>query len=153
MKKPICTILRTNKNNNFKFPIKFLMTLHKSYIGYLGFLGIDFLKSVLMYSKGAICLSRLIFFTVYQRYGERMLHVCFKAEQIQGGDFLLGLSLFFFFLKAKDSFLTLMFLQWTYCMNVSKVYMHFKQIHSCQHNPKSGLISVPFLSKLSLIVT
>ncbi len=69
MKKPICKILRTNKNNNFKFPIKFLMTLDRSYIGYLGFLGIDFLKSVLMYSKGAICLSRLLFkmglFTVY----------------------------------------------------------------------------------------
>jgi hypothetical protein len=33
-------------------------------------LGIEFLKSVLMYSKGAICLSRLLFkmglFTVYQ---------------------------------------------------------------------------------------
>ena len=37
------------------------MTLDRSYIGYLGFLGIDFLKSVLMYSKGAICLSRLLF--------------------------------------------------------------------------------------------
>jgi hypothetical protein len=61
MKKPICKILRTNKNNNFKFPIKFLMTLDKSYISLLGFLGIDFLKSVLMYSKGAICLSRLLF--------------------------------------------------------------------------------------------
>ena len=61
MKKPICKILRTNKNNNFKFTIKFLMTLDRSYIGYQGFLGIDFLKSVLMYSKGAICLSRLLF--------------------------------------------------------------------------------------------
>jgi hypothetical protein len=37
------------------------MTLDRSYIGFLGFLGIDFLKSVLMYSKGAICLSRLLF--------------------------------------------------------------------------------------------
>jgi hypothetical protein len=37
------------------------MTLERSYIGYLGFLVIDFLKSVLMYSKGAICLSRLLF--------------------------------------------------------------------------------------------
>jgi hypothetical protein len=61
MKKPIRKILRTNKNNNFKFPIKFLMTLDKSYMGYLGFFGIDILKSVLMYSKGAICLSRLLF--------------------------------------------------------------------------------------------
>jgi len=61
MKKPICKILRTNKNNNFKFTIKFLMTLERSYIDYLGFLVIDFLKSVLMYSKGAICLSRLLF--------------------------------------------------------------------------------------------
>ncbi len=45
------------------------MTLDRSYIGYLGFLGIDFLKSVVMYSKGAICLRRLLFkmglFTVY----------------------------------------------------------------------------------------
>ena len=69
MKKPICKILRTDKNDNFKFTIKFLMTLERSYIGYLGFLVIDFLKSVLMYSKGAICLSRLLFkmglFTVY----------------------------------------------------------------------------------------
>ncbi len=61
MKKPICKNLRTNKNKNFKFTIKFLMTLDRSYIGYLGFLRIDFLKSVLMYSKGAICLSRLLF--------------------------------------------------------------------------------------------
>ena len=36
------------------------MTLYRSYIGYLGFLGIDFLESLLMYSKGAICLSRLL---------------------------------------------------------------------------------------------
>jgi hypothetical protein len=61
MKKPICKSLRTNKNNNFKFTIKFLMTLDRSYIGFLCFLSIDFLKSVLMYSKGAICLSRLLF--------------------------------------------------------------------------------------------
>jgi hypothetical protein len=61
MKKPICTILRTNKNNKFKFTIKFLMTIDRSYVGYLSILGIDFLKSVLMYSKGDICLSRLLF--------------------------------------------------------------------------------------------
>jgi hypothetical protein len=48
--------LRTDKNNNFKFTIKFLMTLDRSYIGYLSFLGIDLFKSVLMYSNGAICL-------------------------------------------------------------------------------------------------
>jgi hypothetical protein len=41
--------------------MKFLMTFDRSYKGYLGFLGIDFLESVLMYSKGAICLSRLLF--------------------------------------------------------------------------------------------
>jgi hypothetical protein len=46
MKKPICMILRTKKNNNFKFNIKFLMTLDMSYIGYLGFLGIDLKKKV-----------------------------------------------------------------------------------------------------------
>jgi hypothetical protein len=61
MKKPIFKIFRTTKNDNFKFTMKFLMTLDRSYIGYLGFLGIDFLKSVLMYSKGAICLRRLLF--------------------------------------------------------------------------------------------
>ncbi len=49
-------ILRTDKNNNFKFTIKLLMTLDRSYIGYLGFLGIALFKSVLMYSNGAICL-------------------------------------------------------------------------------------------------
>jgi hypothetical protein len=61
--------LRTDKNKNFKFTIKFLMTLDRSYIGYLGFLGIDLFKSVLMYSNGAICLIKLLFdlglFTVY----------------------------------------------------------------------------------------
>jgi hypothetical protein len=45
------------------------MTLDRSYIGYLGFLGIDLFKSVLMYSNGAICLIKLLFkmglFTVY----------------------------------------------------------------------------------------
>jgi hypothetical protein len=45
------------------------MTLGRSYIGYLGFLVTDFLKSVFMHSKGAICLSKLLFkmglFTVY----------------------------------------------------------------------------------------
>ncbi len=69
IKKPIWKILRTDKNNNFKFIIKFLMTLDRSYIGYLGFLGIDLFKSVLMYSNGAICLIKLLFdlglFTVY----------------------------------------------------------------------------------------
>jgi hypothetical protein len=68
-KKPIWKILRIDKNNNFKFTIKFLMTLDRSYIGYLGFLGIDLFKSVLMYSNGAICLFKLLFkmglFTVY----------------------------------------------------------------------------------------
>ncbi len=47
------------------------MTLDRSYIGYLGFLGIDLFKSVLMYSNGAICLIKLLFdlglFTVYFR--------------------------------------------------------------------------------------
>ncbi len=68
-KKPIWEILRTDKNNNFKFTVKFLMTLDRSYIGYLGFLGIDLFKSVFMYSNGAICLIKLLFkmglFTVY----------------------------------------------------------------------------------------
>jgi hypothetical protein len=45
------------------------MTLDRSYIGYLGFLGIDLFKSVLMYSNGAICLIKLVFkiglFTVW----------------------------------------------------------------------------------------
>ncbi len=52
--------MRTDKNNNFKFSIKFLMTLHRPYIGYLGFLGIDLFKSVLMYSNGTICLIKLL---------------------------------------------------------------------------------------------
>ncbi len=69
MKKTICKILRANKNNNLKFTIKFLMTLDSSYIGYLGFLGIDLFISVQMYSNGAICLIKLLFkmglFTVY----------------------------------------------------------------------------------------
>jgi hypothetical protein len=63
--------LRTDKNNNFKFTIKFLMTLDRSYIGYLGFLGIDLFESVLMNSNGTICLIKLLFkiglFTVYWR--------------------------------------------------------------------------------------
>jgi hypothetical protein len=37
------------------------MTLDRSYIGYLGFLGIDLYKSVLMYSNGTICLFKLLF--------------------------------------------------------------------------------------------
>ncbi len=81
MKKPICKILGTNKNNNFRFTIKFLMTLDSSYIGYLGFLGIDLFKSVLMYSNGAICLIKLLFkmglFTVHtlKNIGLLALHV------------------------------------------------------------------------------
>jgi hypothetical protein len=59
----------TDKNINFKFIIKLLMSLDMSYIGYLGFLGIDLFKSVLMYSNGSICLIKLLFkmglFTVY----------------------------------------------------------------------------------------
>ncbi len=53
--------MRTDKNNNFKFTIKFLMTLDRSYIGYLGFLGIDPFKCVLMYSNGTFCLIKLLF--------------------------------------------------------------------------------------------
>jgi hypothetical protein len=80
MKKPICKILRTNKNNNFKIIIKFLMTLDRSNIGYLGFSIIDFFKNVLMYSKGAICLSRLLFkmglFTVCTKKKLHYMHTC-----------------------------------------------------------------------------
>jgi len=51
------------------------MTLDSSYIGYLGFLGIDLFISVLKYSSnGAICLIKLLFkmglFTVYTRTGK-----------------------------------------------------------------------------------
>ena len=53
--------MRTDKNNNFKFTIKFLMTIDSSYIGYLGFLGIELFKGVLMYSNGTICLIKLLF--------------------------------------------------------------------------------------------
>ncbi len=62
--------MRTAKNNNFKFTIKFFMTLDRSYIGYLGFLGIDLFKCVLMYCNGTICLIKLLFkmglFTVHE---------------------------------------------------------------------------------------
>ena len=75
--------MRTDKNNNFKFTIKFLMTLDRSYIGYLGFLGIDLFKSVLMYSNGAICLIKLLFkmglFTVHvdgRVEGAKTLLIC-----------------------------------------------------------------------------
>jgi hypothetical protein len=37
------------------------MTLDRSYIGFLGFMGVDLFKSVLMYSNGAICLIKLFF--------------------------------------------------------------------------------------------
>jgi hypothetical protein len=37
------------------------MTIDSSYIGYLGFLGIELFKSVLMYSNGTICLIKLLF--------------------------------------------------------------------------------------------
>ncbi len=37
------------------------MTHERSYLGYLGFLGIDLFKSVLMYSNGAICLINILF--------------------------------------------------------------------------------------------
>ncbi len=61
--------MRTDKNNIFEFTIKFLMTLDRSYIGYLGCLGTGFLKGVLMSSNGTICLIKLLFkmglFTVY----------------------------------------------------------------------------------------
>ncbi len=60
-KKPIWKILITDKNINFKFIIKLLMSLDMSYIGYIGFLGIDLFKSVLMYSNGSICLIKLLF--------------------------------------------------------------------------------------------
>jgi hypothetical protein len=50
------------------------MTLDRSYIGYVGFLGIDLFKSVLMYSNGAICLIKLLFkmglFTVHMHWGK-----------------------------------------------------------------------------------
>ncbi len=47
-----------------------LSSLERSYIGYLGFLGTDLFKSVLLYSNGAICLIKLLFkmglFTVHR---------------------------------------------------------------------------------------
>jgi hypothetical protein len=56
------------------------MTLDRSYIGYLGFLDIDLFKSVLMYSEGTICLSRLLFkmglFTVQYRHGTHSVTTC-----------------------------------------------------------------------------
>ncbi len=92
-KKPIWKILRTDKNNNFKFTIKFLMTLERSYIGYLGFLGFDLFKSVLMYSNGAICLIKLLFkmglftvhtvclFTLVMKFNQIWLYCYFLPEK------------------------------------------------------------------------
>ncbi len=53
--------MRTDKNNNFKFTIKFLMTLERSYIGYLGFLGTDLFKGVIK------LLFKMGLFTVYEQ--------------------------------------------------------------------------------------
>jgi hypothetical protein len=50
------------------------MTLDRSYIGYLGFLGIDLFKSVLMYSNGAICLIKLL-------YKMGLFTVCFLDQR------------------------------------------------------------------------
>ena len=78
--------MRTDKNNNFKFTIKFLITLD---IGYLGFLGTDLFKSVLMYSNGAICLIKLLFkmglFTVWQHKPEGSLSDKSSGKQSQSG--------------------------------------------------------------------
>ncbi len=85
--------MRTDKINNFKFTIKFLMTLERSFIGYLGFLGIDLFKSVLMYFNGAICLFKLFFkmglFTVYQRLKQSI----FRCPVILISDWPTGLDL------------------------------------------------------------
>ncbi len=61
MKKQICKNLGTKKlfkNHNFK---RFWMESDGSYIGYQGILAVDLYKSVLMYSKDSVCLSRLLF--------------------------------------------------------------------------------------------
>jgi hypothetical protein len=54
------------------------MTLDRSYIGYLGFLGIDLFKSVLMHSNGTICLIKLLFkmglFTVHVPRTSHLIH-------------------------------------------------------------------------------
>jgi hypothetical protein len=79
--------LRTDKNNNFEFTIKFLMTFDRSYIGFLGFLGIDLFKSVLMYSNGAICLIKLLFkmglFTVRVRILNFTYSQCYNIKRIE----------------------------------------------------------------------
>jgi hypothetical protein len=65
------------------------MTLDRSYIGYLGFLGIDLFKSLLMYSNGAICLIKLLFdlglFTVQLLYNSS-----WKFHQLAAGQLLSG---------------------------------------------------------------
>jgi hypothetical protein len=90
--------LRTNKNNNFKFTIRFLMTLDRSYIGYLGFLGIDLFKSVLMYSNGAICLIKLLFkmglFTVYSSHRGTSYDTFFTTSLVFISTFLTALPSF-----------------------------------------------------------
>jgi hypothetical protein len=89
--------LRTDKNVNFKFTIKFLMNLERSYIDYLGFLVIDFFKSVLIYSKGAICLSRLLFkmglFTVYTHGA---------SPGFRKYSYAMHLSIFFFIVACRE---------------------------------------------------
>ncbi len=79
--------MRTDKNNNFEFTIKFLMTIDSSYIGYLGFLGIDLFKSVLLYSNGAICLIKLLFkiglFTVSLEPGKDFWLFCHWSAAMQ----------------------------------------------------------------------
>ncbi len=54
------------------------MTLDRSYIGYLGFLGIDLFKSVLMYSNGTICLIKLLF-----KMGGRTGHTDEKFDAVR----------------------------------------------------------------------
>ncbi len=78
--------MRTDKNNNFKFTIKFLMTLDRSYIDYLGFLGIDLFKSVLMYFNGTICLIKLLFkmslFTVHMSCTNKQIYFFIDAPMV-----------------------------------------------------------------------
>ncbi len=108
MKKPICKILRTNKNNNLKFTIKFLMTLDRSYIGYLGFFGIDFLKSVLMYILKALFASADYF--LKREFLQCVLVFQFTNPEYIGSQFPPPSSL----LYGKMGSITLFFFKWVY---------------------------------------
>jgi hypothetical protein len=84
------------------------MTLDRSYIGYLGFLGIDLFKSVLMYSNGAICLIKLLFkmglFTVHQPLFLFIFYILFSHNTFNHSSIRRGSTLGFFTTQIASNF-------------------------------------------------